>query len=415
MTFIGKMCTSGAVALAALIVSNASAVSICVGDLNGDSQVDAADLAILLGAWGTPNADLTGDGTTNGADLAVLLGAWGPCPPPPVCPNPAHNCFVTGTPGCADEDCCNAVCAADPFCCSTQWDSICVGGALDLCGSDSCGTSAGNDCCTTSTVPGCNDEICCNIVCTVDPFCCATAWDSLCVGGAEKLCGLECNEAPACGVPGTGDCCAANGSPFCDDAACCNAVCSFDPFCCDTTWDTVCANLAGDICAPCGGNAACNPNAGDCCVANGTPGCADADCCLLICAVDPFCCSNQWDSICANQAVTNCSGCAAVCPNPDHGCFVTGTPGCSNATCCDAVCAADPFCCETQWDALCVNGANNLCGNAACPNPAHACNVSGTPGCSDETCCNIVCSFDPFCCTTQWDGICVIEAANNCP
>ncbi len=53
--------------------------TICPGDLNLDGNVGAADLAILLGAWGTPNADLDGDGTTNASDLAILLGAWGPC------------------------------------------------------------------------------------------------------------------------------------------------------------------------------------------------------------------------------------------------------------------------------------------------------------------------------------------------
>ncbi|MBL9121115.1 MAG: glycoside hydrolase [Phycisphaerae bacterium] len=45
-------------------------------DLNCDGVVNGADLAILLGAWGTPSADLNGDGTVNGADLAILLGAW---------------------------------------------------------------------------------------------------------------------------------------------------------------------------------------------------------------------------------------------------------------------------------------------------------------------------------------------------
>lgn len=47
-------------------------------DLNGDTHVNAADLAILLGAWGTnnPAADLNGDGVVGGADLATLLGAW---------------------------------------------------------------------------------------------------------------------------------------------------------------------------------------------------------------------------------------------------------------------------------------------------------------------------------------------------
>jgi outer membrane protein assembly factor BamB len=50
------------------------------GDLDGDGDVDAADLAILLGAWGSCGAcpaDLDGDGDADGADLAVLLGHWG--------------------------------------------------------------------------------------------------------------------------------------------------------------------------------------------------------------------------------------------------------------------------------------------------------------------------------------------------
>lgn len=48
------------------------------GDLNGDLKVDAADLAVLLGAWGTNNAaaDLNHDTIVNAADLALLLGAW---------------------------------------------------------------------------------------------------------------------------------------------------------------------------------------------------------------------------------------------------------------------------------------------------------------------------------------------------
>ncbi len=49
-------------------------------DLNGDGEVSAADLAILLGAWGPCAgcpADLNGDGFVNAADLAILLGGWG--------------------------------------------------------------------------------------------------------------------------------------------------------------------------------------------------------------------------------------------------------------------------------------------------------------------------------------------------
>jgi hypothetical protein len=51
----------------------------CHGDINGDGTVDASDLSILLGGWGTAAGDLTGDGMTDGMDLSVLLGAWGTC------------------------------------------------------------------------------------------------------------------------------------------------------------------------------------------------------------------------------------------------------------------------------------------------------------------------------------------------
>ncbi|MFO0829538.1 MAG: hypothetical protein U0572_15475 [Phycisphaerales bacterium] len=56
------------------------AIGSCASDFNLDGITDAADLAILLGAWGSTGlTDLNADGTTDAADLAVLLGAWGPC------------------------------------------------------------------------------------------------------------------------------------------------------------------------------------------------------------------------------------------------------------------------------------------------------------------------------------------------
>ncbi len=49
------------------------------GDLDGDRDVDSADLALLLGAWGSTTgdlADLDGDGVVGGADLVLLLEQW---------------------------------------------------------------------------------------------------------------------------------------------------------------------------------------------------------------------------------------------------------------------------------------------------------------------------------------------------
>lgn len=53
----------------------------CLADLDLSGSVDAADLAILLGAWGTTEAapDLDADGAVNASDLAILLGEWGLC------------------------------------------------------------------------------------------------------------------------------------------------------------------------------------------------------------------------------------------------------------------------------------------------------------------------------------------------
>lgn len=58
----------------------------CPADLDGDGEVDAADLATLLLAWGsvppeTP-ADLNADGVVSSADLGWMIGDWGPCARP---------------------------------------------------------------------------------------------------------------------------------------------------------------------------------------------------------------------------------------------------------------------------------------------------------------------------------------------
>ncbi len=49
-----------------------------IADLDCNGAVDASDLAVLLGAWGTANcaADLDGNGVVNASDLAILLGLW---------------------------------------------------------------------------------------------------------------------------------------------------------------------------------------------------------------------------------------------------------------------------------------------------------------------------------------------------
>ena len=49
-----------------------------IADVNGDGVVDGADLARVLGSWGTSasGGDINGDGIVDGADLALVLANW---------------------------------------------------------------------------------------------------------------------------------------------------------------------------------------------------------------------------------------------------------------------------------------------------------------------------------------------------
>ena len=86
----------------------------CEGDLNNDGATNGADLAILLGAWGSSgNGDFDGSGSVDGADLAILLGGWGPCAAPEndVCSHAENIELDTGsTPFCTA-----AATNSDPF------------------------------------------------------------------------------------------------------------------------------------------------------------------------------------------------------------------------------------------------------------------------------------------------------------
>jgi len=193
-----------------------------------------------------------------GAAVSVLATTTFVAPAAAQCGNPAAGdcCSANGTPFCSDSECCTQICAADPFCCNTQWDQICADAATASCAVcnggggcefEVCGT--GGDCFEVHPDPGCNDSACCCAVCEFNAFCCEVEWDAGCVDEANALCG---GGGGGCGDPGTGDCCSANGTPFCEDEACCTQICAIDPFCCETSWDGLCADQAANLCESCG-------------------------------------------------------------------------------------------------------------------------------------------------------------------
>ena len=49
----------------------------CLGDLNGDNEVNFSDLQVVLSAWGlSDGGDLNDDGETGFSDLQILLSSW---------------------------------------------------------------------------------------------------------------------------------------------------------------------------------------------------------------------------------------------------------------------------------------------------------------------------------------------------
>jgi hypothetical protein len=55
------------------------------------------------------------------------------------------------------------------------------------------------------------------------------------------------------------------------------------------------------------------------------------------------------------------------------------------------------------------------CPQGTCPGDGGDCFAgNGTPGCDDVDCCQEVCSVDPFCCDSEWDGACAAEAGQRC-
>ncbi len=235
------------------------------------------------------------------------------------------------TPGCNIPACEALVCDVEPLCCVAEWDLACQNAALELCGLDS-----PSDCCGFLG-PGlvCSDPGCVEVVCAADPFCCDTSWDTLCGFEAQELCGdlCCCDKITICHIPPgnpgnpqsitistsaldahlahgdtlgecpppvcTNECCNRHPTPGCSDPECEALVCAAEPLCCVIEWDLACQMLAFDLCGL--------KSPSDCCGFLG-PGlvCSDPECVAVVCAADPFCCDTSWDTLCGFEAQELC-------------------------------------------------------------------------------------------------------------
>lgn len=375
------------------------------------------------------------------------------------CPAPGNCLTPHGTPGCDSAECCIAVCGFAGQCCDTVWDAFCAALADELC-IGLCGASVSGDCFSPHGNPSCDTFECCSAVCAIDPFCCATEWDTACAVFAGQF----CRSTPGtCGDPGAGNCFESHPGSACSDLNCCLAVCSVDPTCCESAWDFICVVVAEAACSEfCQLECppftlqeleACNAFINDPCIFP-TPGAAPVSiaCNTKVCGrisddgtapnpdvdiyqfllsdpdgdglaevtlrfqsqflgfaalisvpcgpledsplvVESVNCLLGQGSVCVPPGLwrvavtsgffpepgngqTDCDfngayiieircddNCAAAC-GPDSGsCFTShATPGCNDIACCEAVCEIDPFCCASDWDASCASSAIVVCG-----------------------------------------------------
>lgn len=189
------------------------------------------------------------EGATGSEGFLTIFPASDPARGVNACNATAGACFAAhDNPGCDMTTACTSTCAVDQFCCDVEWDSVCATKADGIVnGFDACGAANAGSCFDPSPADpvsvGCDNAECCQSVCELDPFCCLTEWDSVCASNGGADCGLfeACENT-------TASCFAQHASPGCNLKSCCNMICENDPACCgDTGWEDVCVEAANAL------------------------------------------------------------------------------------------------------------------------------------------------------------------------
>ena len=312
-------------------------------------------------------------------------------------------------------------------CCNGAWTAECIAEAKEHCGlvctpelTPQCGdgtcdpgedeascpqdcTFLDHPCCAESDDPGCASDVGVeSCVCALDPVCCDTFWDNLCIAIATEQCGMGCSQGNSCG----------------------DGICG-------SVEDTIsCAN----DCSPCGDDY-CDPEAGESelsCPSDCSPGnCGngfcdfgDANACAEECdepggsCGDGVCNSWELNGVCSADCRPECGD--GFCMNSETYASYQGggdycVPDCGY--CGDGVCNAGeepgsqygcPVDCENAPGGACGDGACDMGESAeSCPNDCGALPYF----CGNDTCevgeDALSCAWD--CTTTCGDGVCTAD------
>ncbi len=232
------------------------------------------------------------------------------------------DCNTNGLPDECDLECGTSGGACDLVGCGQAQDCN-TNGLPDEC-------DVNHDCCDTGHGPGCRHEHIEACVCDIDRYCCSVDWDEVCVGlvigEACGPCDPDCNDnaiPDECDLGvGQHDCCDVGHGAGCSDAGIEACVCAEDRYCCLTEWDAVCVAEVIDLqCGTCPGRD-CNANtvldecelSHDCCDTGHGPGCSHPAIEACVCDIDRFCCAVTWDGQCVGLvAAESCGSCDPDC------------------------------------------------------------------------------------------------------
>ncbi len=342
----------------------------------------------------------------------------------------AGNVALTPTEGSFDTPACT------PACEGKQCGPDGCGGSCGECGADQeCnakGQCFGGPGCETQWWPGCGGCKCEKCVCAMDPYCCWSAWDEMCVEECVNECGgcgwcqPSC-EGKECGDDGCGGSCGSCPAglscvagvcqcvPSCAGKACgpdgCGGTCGKCHFgqecvqghceCVPSCEDMACGvDGCGNSCGTCPEGLVCHEGACVC-----VPDCGEKECGPDGCGGSCGECPSGWTCDAAGQCVPPCvpdcagrecgeDGCGGSCGEcpaglacqegqcvcvPDCGGRLCGDDGCGGScgecpkgfACADGRCECVPVCDRRECG---PDGCGGTCGT--CP-PGEVCGLDG--------------------------------------
>ena len=356
-------CEGGAQCIDGQCVDTMSCVGACGGSAPGGCYCDESCFGF---------GDCCADMCAACPEIGILF--------PEACPE-----LTVCDPPCTDGQVCNLGTCCTPTCDPT-WE----------CGDDGCGGGCG-DC---GAGYACTDNVCveftgleqclglnepsaagCDLVESYEGCCdemgrviWCDAGSTFCIdcAGANPECGWQ-GEFYDCGTDGSGDP-SGNNPKECAGGPSCDPPCGPGEACVDGVCEVCEPDCAGKQCGPdgCGGQCGACPgeciesicHAGPGCQVEEGPGCAGCGCEACVCEADAFCCDTQWDDLCVGQCINDCGG----CPMADE--------------CGDGLCTGDEDCSTCLDDCPC--GEGEVCVDGMCEECVPYCDPDAE--CGDDGC-----------------------------